>query len=224
MARLIFLDTSNTDEIKKWIERGVIDGVTTNQKLIAKEKNISFKDFRKRAVAICKLAKFPVSIELTGHESAEKMLKEAKLYAAWHNNVVVKVPMTTDGIGLEVIAKLNKIKIKTNATLMVSFEQMLLAIKAGATYASIFYNRAKESGYDGLRIIKQSRDFIDAGSYKTQIICGSIRSIRDVGECFEAGGDIVTIPHNILDEMLKEKRTIETIQEFDLAWEEFKKR
>lgn len=224
MSRLIFIDTSNIDEIKRWLNRGVIDGVTTNQKLIAKEKNISFKDFRKRAIAICKLAKFPVSIELTGHESAEKMIKEAKLFASWHGNIVVKVPMTTDGLGLEVIAKLNKIKIKTNATLMVSFEQMLLAVKAGVTYASIFYNRAKESGYDGLRIIKQSRGFIDAGGYKSQIICGSIRSIRDVGECFEAGGDIVTIPHNILDEMLKEKRTEETVVEFDSAWEEFKKR
>ncbi len=224
MARLIFLDTGNIDEIKKWIDRGVIDGITTNQKLLLKEKTFNFKDFKKNILKISRLKKYPVSVELTGHESVEKMVKEAKLYASWHKNIVVKVPMTTDGNGLEVVTRLNKIKIKTNATLMVSFEQMLLAIKAGATYASIFYNRAKESGYDGLRIIKQSRDFIDAGRYKTQIICGSIRSIRDVGECFEAGGDIVTIPHNILDEMLKEKRTIETIQEFDAAWEEFKKR
>lgn len=224
MARLIFLDTSNIEEIKRWLKRGVIDGITTNQKLIAKEKNISFRDFKKRAVTICRLANFPVSIELTGHESVEKMLNEAKTYAKWHKNVVVKVPMTTDGMGLEVINRLTRLKIKTNATLMVSFEQMLLAVKAGSTYASFFYNRAKESGYDGIRLIKQSRDFIDSGNYKTQIICGSIRSIRDVGECFEAGSDIVTIPHNILDDMLKEKRTVETVLEFDAAWEEFKKR
>lgn len=224
MSRLIFLDTSDINEIKRWLKRGVIDGVTTNQKLIVKEKNISFKNFQRSVLEICRLKKYPVSVELTGHKSVEKMANEAKTYASWHKNVVVKVPMTTDGMGLEVVAKLKKQGIKTNATLMVSFEQMLLAIKAGATYASIFYNRAKESGYDGLRIIKQSRDFIDAGNYKTQIICGSIRSIRDVGECFEAGGDIVTIPHNILDEMLKEKRTAETVMEFDAAWEEFKKR
>ncbi|MBI3384778.1 fructose-6-phosphate aldolase [Candidatus Gottesmanbacteria bacterium] len=221
---LIFLDTGNIDEIKKWIDRGVIDGITTNQKLLLKEKTINFGDFKKAVLKICRLKKYPVSVELTGHESVAKMIKEAKNFASWHKNVVVKVPMITDGMGLNVIKKLKDLKIKTNATLMVSFEQMLLAIKAGASYASIFFNRAKEAGYDPIEIIKRSRDFIDSGRYNCQIISGSIRSTRDVGDSFAAGSDIVTIPARIIEQMLAEKRTQETVIEFDAAWEEFKKR
>jgi len=221
MARLIFVDTANVKDIKTWKERGICDGITTNQKIFSTEKGI---DFKKTVLQICTLTKVPVSVELTGHESVEKMVSEAKTYAAWSKHVVVKVPMTLDGMGLGVLRKLKALKIKTNATVMMSFEQMLLAINAGATYASIFYNRAKDVGYDPEEIIRRSRAFIDAGGYKSQIITGSIRNIRDVGNAFAAGSDIVTVPPKILDLMLKEEMTKKTMKEFDAAWETFKKK
>lgn len=217
--RLFFIDTANAEEIKIWHKRGICDGITTNQKLFLTEKGI---DFKKSIVKMCVAFNVPVSVELTGHESADKMVNEAKKYVKWHKNVIIKVPMTTDGMGLEVLYRLKKLKIKTNATLMMSFEQMFLAIKSGATYASIFYNRAKDVGYDPEEIIRRSRDFIDQGKYKSQIITGSIRSIRDVGNAFAAGSDIVTIPPKILSLMLKEDMTQKTLEEFDKAWEEFK--
>ena len=220
MARLIFVDTANVEEIKIWKERGICDGVTTNQKLFLAEKGV---DFKKTILKICTYAKVPISVELTGHESVEKMIKEAKIYASWHKYIVVKVPMTPDGMGLMVLRKLKKLGIKTNATLMMSFEQMFLSIIAGATYASIFYNRAKDAGYDPQEIIRRTRAFIDAGSYKSQIITGSIRNIRDVGNAFAAGSDIVTTPPKILDLMLKEEMTQKTMEEFDAAWKAFKK-
>lgn len=219
MSRLIFVDSANIADIQKWQKRGICDGVTTNQKILLQEKNISFK---KRVLEICRLVKAPISVELTGHESEKKMVAEAKLYAKWHKNIVVKVPMTNDGMGLNVLYSLHKLHIKTNATLMVSFEQMLLAISAGATYASIFYNRAKDAGYDPKEIIKRTRNFIDDGQFKSQIITGSIRSIRDVGDAFSYGSDIVTIPPKILDLMLAEEMTQKTLEEFDAAWKEFK--
>ena len=220
MARQIFIDTANIEDIKIWNDRGICAGVTTNQKLFLTEKGV---DFRKTIMEMCNFAKVPVSVELTGHESVEKMIKEAKTYASWHKYIVVKVPMTPDGMGLTVLRKLKNLSIKTNATLMMSFEQMLLAIISGATYASIFYNRSKDAGYDPQEIIKRTRSFIDAGSYKSQIIAGSIRDIRDVGNAFAAGSDIVTTPPKILDLMLKEEMTQKTMEEFDAAWKAFKK-
>jgi len=221
MARFIFIDTANVNDIKIWKDRGICDGVTTNQKIFLSEGKV---DFKKTILKICNLTKAPVSVELTGHESIEKMIKEAKIYAAWSKYVVVKVPMTPDGMGLSVLKKLKNLRIKTNATLMVSFEQMLLAILSGATYASIFYNRSKDAGYDPQEIIKRTRSFIDAGFYKSQIITGSIRNIRDVGNAFAAGSDIVTVLPKILDLMLKEEMTQKTIIEFDAAWKAFKKK
>lgn len=221
MARLIFVDTANIEDIKTWKERGICDGITTNQKLFLTEKGV---DFKKTVLQICTLTKVPVSVELTGHQSIEKMIKEAKIYAAWSKYVVVKVPMTPDGMGLNVLKKLKSLRIKTNATLMMSFEQMFLAIISGATYASIFYNRSKDAGYDPEGIIRRTRVFIDAGGYKSQIITGSIRNIRDVGNAFAAGSDIVTTPPKILDLMLKEEMTQKTMEEFDAAWQTFKKK
>lgn len=221
MARLIFLDTANTSEIKKWKGRGICDGITTNQKIFSKEKNV---DFKKTALEICKISNVCVSVELTSHDSVDVMVKEAKKYKSWHKNIVVKVPMTLDGMGLNVLVALKKLRIRTNATLMMSFEQMLLAICAGADYSSIFFNRARDSRYDPEEIIVRSRNFIDNGGYKSQIITGSIRNIRDVGDAFAAGSDIVTVPPSILDRMLEEEMTKKTIAEFDAAWEEFKRR
>lgn len=215
---MIFIDSANVEDIAKWKNRLTCEGVTTNQKIFSTQKNI---DFKETVISICRLVNAPVSVELTTHISATSMIQEAKRYALWNKNVVIKVPMTIDGIGLEVIKKLSKLKISTNATVMVSFEQMLLATNAGATYVSFFLNRSKDAGYDTLEIIRRSRNFIDRGNYKSLIITGSIRYIRDVGDAFENGSDIVTISPDILNLMLTETKTQKTIEEFDIAWKKF---
>lgn len=220
MNRSIFIDTADIDEIKLWQKRLNIEGVTTNQKIFLSQKS---KNFKNTVLAICNRAKSPVSIELTTHDSVDEMVKEAKLYAKWHKFVVVKVPMTMDGFGLETIKILSKLKIKTNATVMMSFEQMLMAINVKADYVSLFLNRSKDSGYDALQILKRTRRFIDEGGYKSRIIAGSIRKTTDVGDAFENGADIVTVPPNILSEMLMEDMTQKTIEEFDEAWKSFMK-
>jgi len=218
MNRKIFIDSTNIKEIKKWNTRNICYGVTTNQKLFVSEKT---QNFKKTIIEICQVAPVPVSVELTTHQSPSLMVQEAKKFAFWHKNIVVKVPMTTDGMGLEVLYKLKKLHIKTNATIMVTFEQLLLACLAGATYVSIFFNRSKDAGYDPIEIIKRTRNFIDTGNFKTQIIAGSIRKPQDVGDAFAAGADIVTITPKVLDEMLSESMTQKTIEEFDSAWKEF---
>lgn len=215
---MIFIDSASIEDIRRWKEIILCEGVTTNQKIFSEQGNI---DFKKTIISICRLVKRPVSVELTTHASVDAMLKEARIYAGWNKNVVIKIPMTTDGMGLTVIKKLAQLKIKTNATLMVSFEQMLLSINAGATYSSILLNRSNDAGYDGLEIINRSRNFIDNGGYSTLIITGSIRQVRDVGNAFENGTDIVTIPVNILTSMLLEPKTQSTIEEFDTAWKKF---
>lgn len=221
MSRQIFIDSTNIEEIKKWKNRNICQGITTNQKLFLNEHT---KDFKKTILAICALTKVPVSVELTNHDSPASMITEAKKYAGWHKKVVVKVPMTTDGMGLEVIYKLKSLGIKTNATVMMSFEQLLLACISGATYVSIFFNRSKDAHYDPVEIIKRMRNFIDDGSYSTQIIAGSIRKPQDVGDAFAAGSDIVTITPKVLDGMLMEEITQKTIDEFDAAWKAFSKK
>lgn len=224
MSGQIFIDTANIFEIKKWFSCGIIDGVTTNQKIFFKEKNINISNIKKRVLSICRLGNFPVSMELTSHVSAEEMVKEAKKYHLWHRNIVVKVPMTSDGEGLKAIFRLKKMKIKTNATLMVSYVQMILAIKAGADFVSLFFNRSKEAGYDPKEILKKIKEFIVTGGYKSRIISGSIRSSEDVVDAFCSGSDIVAVTPDIFRQMLLEKRTEETIKEFDLAWKEFLRR
>lgn len=221
MIHNIFIDTASIEDVAKWKQRLDLSGITTNQKIFSTQKNV---DFKKTVLSLCKLLNGPVSVELTTHDSISSMVTEAKKYASWHKNVVVKVPMTTDGMGLEVIRKLKKLNIKTNATVMVSLEQMMLAINAGATYASFFFNRAKDAGYDAPAILTNCRKFIDNGNFRTFIITGSIRKTTDVGDAFSSGSDIVTIPPAILDAILVEQKTQQTIEEFDSAWQQFLKK
>jgi len=215
----IFLDTASIDEIKKWKKRIKIDGVTTNQKIFLAEKGVNFKQ---RVLEICNEIDGDVSIELTS-KGTSKMVTEARDYASWHKNIVIKVPMTLDGTGLEVIKRLKTYGIKTNATCMMTAEQLILAAKAGATYVSIFYNRSLDSGQYPVEEIQQAKKFIKEAMLKCWIIAGSIRYPVDVGNIFGAGCDVATIPPKILEEILQNRMTDATIKEFDKAWQEFKK-
>jgi transaldolase len=217
----IFLDTANVDEIKAILPWGIISGITTNQKIFLAEKGINFKD---RVMEILKLVNGPLSIELAKIGCPNKdLIEEAKEYASWGSNIVIKVPMWGDGKGLRIASKLKELGIKTNITCLISTNQMLLAAKVGATYASLFFNRVRDAKEDPVKVIEESKRLIDENDFSTRIIVGSIRKPEDVKEAAVAGAHIVTIPYKILVQMPFHWKTEETIKEFDQAWLEFKK-
>jgi len=217
----IFLDTANIDEIKAILPWGVISGLTTNQKIFSCEKGVNFKE---RVMEILKLVKGPVSIEVTKTTGTDQeLVEEAKEYAGWGSNIVIKIPMWSDGRGLRVASTLRDLGIKTNITCLMSTNQMILATKVGATYASLFFNRIKDSKEDPLRAISESRQIIEESGSATKIIVGSIRKPEDVSEAVVAGAHVMTIPYKILVQMPFHLKTEETIKEFDTAWLEFKK-
>ncbi|MBM3211738.1 hypothetical protein FJZ33_05945 [Candidatus Poribacteria bacterium] len=216
----IFLDTANLNEIKSILPWGIISGLTTNQKIFLAEKGCSFE---KRVQDILSLIDGPVSIEVTSN-NLDEVMQEARKFSSWNKRkIVIKIPMFGDGKGLVAASALEKAGIKTNVTVLMSAAQVLLAAKAGATFASIFFNRVKDYGDDPVRTIAESRALIDKTNVKTRIIVGSIRKSEDVMQAALAGAHIVTIPYKILSQMPFHSKTEETIAEFDNAWEEFKK-
>lgn len=213
----IFLDTASLKEVEEFAKQGFPDGVTTNQRIVLSEGGI---DFKQRILDICGLIDGPVSVETT-KSSVEELVAEGRMYAAWHKNVVVKVAMYGDGRGLEVVHRLAKQRIKTNMTAMMTFNQLVLAAKSGATFVSLFYNRAIEAGEDPVQIIKNYSSLAKEGGVSARLIVGSIRKPEDVASAIAAGAHIMTIPSKILRQMSFNKRTEETIGEFDKAWQDF---
>jgi transaldolase len=218
----IFIDTASVTEIKNVLPWGIVSGATTNQKIFLAEKGCNFKD---RVMEILSLIDGSVSVELTKTTgSDEDLVSEAVEYSSWNpRNVTIKVPMFGDGRGLRIVTALRKRNVMTNMTMLVSTNQVMLAAKAGATFASIFYNRVKDAGGDAARVTRESRSLLDKMGTETRIIVGSIRKPEDVNEAAIAGAHIVTIPYKILIQMPYHSKTEETIKEFDQAWLEFKK-
>lgn len=218
----IFIDTASVSEIKNILPWGIISGVTTNQKIFLAEKGC---DFKKRVMEILSLVDGPVSVELTKTDGRdEDMILEAIEYSKWNQkNLVVKVPMFGSGRGLRIVNELREHKVKTNMTALMSTNQVILAAKAGATFASVFFNRVKDSGDDPVRIIRESKRVMEESAFPTKIIAGSMRKPEDVVDAAVAGAHIVTIPYKILVQMPYHTKTEETIAEFDKAWQEFKK-
>ncbi|HXZ97840.1 MAG TPA: transaldolase family protein [Candidatus Acidoferrum sp.] len=217
----IFLDTASINEIREILPWGLISGVTTNQKIFLAEKGC---DFKQRVKEILSLVNGPLSVELTKTDGTDDdMIKEALEYSRWNpKNIVIKVPMFGNGRGLEIISQLRKRRVKTNATALISVNQVMLAAKAGATYASIFFNRVKDAGENAELVVKQSRALLDGMDTPTKIIVGSIRRPEDVAQAVISGTHVITIPYKILVQMPYHKKTEETIAEFDRAWQEFK--
>jgi len=217
----IFLDTASVKEIREILPWGIISGVTTNQKIFLAEKGANFRD---RVFEILSLVDGPLSVELTKTAgSDDELVDEAREYSSWNpKNIVIKVPMFGDGRGLRIVNRLRRENIKTNMTCLMMTNQVLLAAKAGATYASIFFNRVRDSGGDVQGVIRESRTIIDKGGYATKIIVGSIRKPEDVNEAAVAGAHVITIPYKILVQMPYHWKTEDTIREFDQAWQEFK--
>lgn len=213
----IFLDTASLTEIEEFSKWGIVDGVTTNQKIFLSEGGV---DFKARVLDICRLVNGPISVETT-KSTVPELLAEAKEYASWHRNIVVKVAMYGDGRGLQVVSELTKAGIRTNMTVMMTYNQLVLAAKAGASFVSLFFNRSKEAGENPVQIIKDYVAIAKESGLPGRLIVGSIRTPEDVAIAIAAGAHIMTIPSKILKQMPANKRSEETIAEFDKAWQEF---
>ena len=206
-----FLDTANVEEIRRIAELGLCDGVTTNPTLIGKEG----RPFEEVIKDICSFVDGPVSAEVTG-ESAEEMVTEARKLAKWADNVVIKIPMTEEG--LRAIHTLSKEGIKTNCTLIFSVAQGLMACKAGATFISPFMGRIDDIGEDGLELVDSLRQVIDNYGFNTEIIAASVRTIKHVEICAEIGADIATIPGTLFPKLWSHPLTDKGIEGFNKDW------
>ena len=207
----IFLDTANIDEIKKGVELGIIDGVTTNPSLVAKEK----KDFKSLIKEICDIVKAPVSAEVISMD-AEGMVKEGVDLAGISEFVVVKIPFTPEG--LIATQKLAEKEIKVNMTLIFSLNQALLACKAGARYISPFVGRLDDIGHNGFELAKDCQIMVENYLFDCEIIAASIRHPQHVIEAIKNGIDIATIPFSILNQMMKHPLTDIGIEKFLSDW------
>ena len=214
----LFIDTANMQEIREASAWGVIDGVTTNPTLMAKEGN---KDFKAVISEICSLIDGPISAEVTGAD-AEGMLKEGREYSKWHKNVVIKVPMTEEGV--KACGKLTKEGIKVNVTLVFSANQALLAAKAGAYFVSPFVGRIDDAGADGMQVIRDIRLVYDNYGFKTQILAASIRHPVHVLEAAKAGADVATVPYKVLKQMFRHPLTDAGVKAFNDDWQKLQKK
>jgi transaldolase len=204
----LFLDTANIDEIRDAARMGILAGVTTNPTLMAKESGISYRD---RVVEICEAANGPVSAECTSRD-VEGLIEEGRSLAAWHPNVVVKVPM--DANGLEATSRLSGEGIRINMTLIFSANQALLAALAGATYVSPFVGRLDDAGQDGMEVVRQSVAIFDRYNLPAQVLAASIRGAPHVIQAALAGAHVATIPYSVLQAMLKHPLTDVGIERF----------
>lgn len=212
-----FLDTANVDEIKRVNDLGLCDGVTTNPSLINKEG----RDFKEVVSEISQIVDGPVSAEVTCYDY-EGMVDQARDLAKWSDNIVVKIPMTEDG--LKAIHTLSREGIKTNCTLIFSLSQGIMAMKAGATYISPFMGRIDDMGENGAELVASLRDVIDIYGYESEIIAASIRHINHLEEAALAGAHIATIPGSLFEKLWTHPLTTAGIDAFVKDWEKFEAR
>ena len=210
-----FLDTADIEEIKKYADWGVVDGVTTNPTLIAKE-GVKLED---RIKEIAKIIDGPISAEVVATDS-EGMIKEAREYVKWHENVYVKIPMTEEGI--KALKVLSSEGINTNVTLVFSVGQAMLAAKAGATLVSPFIGRLDDISEDGMTLIQEIVDIYKNFDIKTKVLVASIHHPRHIIEGALLGADIATIPPKIFDKLIKHPMTDIGLKKFLEDWEKVK--
>lgn len=211
-----FIDTANIDEIKEANSMGMVDGVTTNPSLIAKEG----RDFEEIIKEICQIVDGPISAEVISIDT-EGMIKEARHLAKIHDNIVVKIPMTVDG--LKATRVLSEEEIKTNVTLAFSPLQALMAAKAGATYISPFIGRLDDLAQEGLLLVEQIVEIYSNYAFDTEIIVASIRNPLHVLESALMGADIATIPFSVLGKLAAHPMTDKGLKAFLDDWEKTKK-
>ena len=211
----LFIDTANVDEIREISRWGILSGVTTNPSLIAKEG----RNFREVVREICEIVDGPISAEVVGM-TADEMVPEAEELAKIHDNVIIKVPMTDEG--LKAVNILKDKDIKTNVTLIFSANEALLAALAGATYVSPFIGRIDDIGQDGVLVVEDTVQVFAQHGIETEIISASIRHPMHVLEVAKVGSDIATIPYGVLKQMTLHPLTDTGIKRFLEDWETVK--
>ncbi|HBQ84880.1 MAG TPA: fructose-6-phosphate aldolase [Syntrophomonas sp.] len=207
----IFIDSANINEIKEVNQMGFLAGVTTNPTLVAREK----RDYREVIKEICAMVDGPISAEVIGLEY-DSMIKEAQELAGIHRNVVIKIPVTEDG--LRAIRYLRSIDINTNATLVFSAGQALLAARAGAAYVSPFIGRVDDNGNDGLSLLEDIVTIFDQYLIDTEIIAASIRHPMHVIDAARLGSHIATVPYQVIKQLIKHPMTDAGIKKFMDDW------
>ncbi|PYX89333.1 MAG: fructose-6-phosphate aldolase [Acidobacteria bacterium] len=210
-----FVDTANINEIREAAALGILDGVTTNPSLVAKEG----KPFKETILSICDAVNGPVSVEVVATD-AGTMCKEGQEYAKWHKNVVVKLPITRDGI--KACKCLSEQGIKINMTLCFSPTQALLVAKAGGTYVSPFVGRLDDISHNGMDLIRQIVQIYKNCGYPTQVLTASVRHPLHVVEAALAGSHVATIPFKVLDSMFNHPLTDKGLAQFLKDWEKAK--
>jgi transaldolase len=207
-----FIDTANLDEIREANELGMIDGVTTNPSLVAKEGDV---DFKEHIAKICEIVKGDVSAEVTALDT-EGMLREGREYAKIAPNVVIKCPLTLDGLKATRIFKEEGTKV--NVTLCFSAAQALLAAKAGAGYISPFIGRLDDIAQDGMQLIRDIVQIYDNYGFETEVLAASIRHPVHIVDCALAGADVATIPFKVIQQLVKHPLTDKGLESFLSDW------
>jgi transaldolase len=207
-----FIDTANLNEIREATELGLIDGVTTNPSLIAKEGEI---DFKQHIAAICEIVQGDVSVEVTSLDT-EGMLREGRDYARIAPNVVVKCPLTRDG--LKATRRLTDEGTKVNVTLCFSAAQAILAAKAGAAYISPFVGRLDDVGQNGLELLSEIVEIYGNYSWKTEVLAASIRHPIHIVEAARMGAHVATIPFKVIEQLIKHPLTDRGLEQFLADW------
>jgi len=210
----IFLDTANVDEIREAKSWGVLDGVTTNPSLVAKEG----RDFKSLLLEICSIVNGPVSAEVVG-TIFEDMVTEGRALARIHEHVVVKVPLIVEG--LKAVKALSSEGIRVNVTLCFSAGQALLAAKAGATYISPFVGRLDDISQVGMEVVRDIRAIYDRHHLPTQILAASLRHPPHVVDAAKSGADVATLPFKVLEQMVKHPLTDIGLERFLKDWQKF---
>lgn len=213
----IFLDTANLADIKKYAAWGIVDGVTTNPTLMAKEG----VNFEKRIKDIAEVVDGPISAE-TVSEDAKGMVEEGKEYAAWHPNVIIKVPTTAEG--LIAVQELAREGIRCNVTLCFSANQALLVAKAGAFIVSPFVGRLDDIGENGMNVIEEIVTIYRNYKFETQVLVASVRNPEHVAVGAKLGADIATVPVAVLDQMIRHPLTDKGIEKFLEDWKSVKEK
>ncbi len=206
----LFLDTANVDQVREVASWGVLDGVTTNPSLVMKEG----KDFRATVLAMCELAP-NVSAQVTATD-AEGMIKQGEEYSSWHKNIVVKVPMTTEG--LKAVKHFAQKKIRTNVTLVFSVPQAILAAKAGASIISPFIGRLDDAGEEGMALIAEIMEVWSHSDFRTEVLVASTRHPRHIVDAARIGAHICTIPYDVFAKLPKHPLTDIGLKKFQDDW------
>src|SRR5712664_2124102 len=210
----VFVDSADQKQIEHWLQQGVVDGVTTNPSIMFKDGVTDLEDGARRLAAL--LGERPLSVEVTSNDR-EIMLEQARTFATWARNIVIKIPIVNE-FGescLGVMHQLTREGIAVNATAILSFNQAILAAKAGATYVSIFAGRVADEGNDPAVVIHNVRNWLDEWKSPARIIVGSIRTVMDIQNAALAGAHVITIPPQFLPKMVDHRYTRETVRQFN---------